>query len=92
MAGKRAVAAPPDGRRRTWYVRKAEELRMSGHVTQEVLASDAGVSSDTVGRVEHGLPVSRLKAVMVFDALNKLNGGKLKVGRHVTSKKPTRRK
>lgn len=60
---------------------------MRARVTAQVLVGEAHVSRDIIARVLHQQPVSQLKANLVFDALNRLNGGKLKQKAYVVAKR-----
>jgi predicted transcriptional regulator len=73
------------GARAEWTVRDAKRLRVDGdkHHTQDALAKEAGVTGDTVSKIERRIPVSRRSAMKVFDALNKCHESGLKQSRLV---------
>ena len=60
---------------------------MQSGVTQAELSTKAGVSRETVSRIERGRAVSRLKAIRVFKILNELNRGKLELHQYVVPAK-----
>jgi DNA-binding XRE family transcriptional regulator len=68
-----------------WVLFKAKELRTDGDgsITQRELAKEAGVSDDTVSKIERGIGVSKRMVNKVFEALNAHHGKKLKREEHV---------
>lgn len=54
-------------------------LRIRAHFTRQALAKEAGVSADTVTRMERGIGVTALKAYLVLEVLNRKLGTNLQV-------------
>jgi predicted transcriptional regulator len=56
-----------------------EDLRLEAHLPVATLARKAGIDAKTVKRATEGVPVTKVKAVAIVDALSKELGRPIKL-------------